>query len=147
MTFQRDKHMGRNLDPSSGCPHSMPIKQRVGTQLGKCQGHSLFVFDGVVTGIADPDLELEAHDGVAGALAAALSADGLPALPAVMLPGRGRQGQFCFMEKRGNGARENTLHTPLKLTAPSTDTRDTPQASVSKTNFLACGTTAVSAVP
>lgn len=22
MTFQRDKHMGRNLDPSSGCPHS-----------------------------------------------------------------------------------------------------------------------------
>lgn len=70
----------------------MPIKQRVGTQLGKCHGHSLFVFDGVVTGITDADLELEAHDWVAGALAAALPTDGLPALPAVMLPGGGRRG-------------------------------------------------------
>lgn len=47
--------------------------------------HSLLILDGVVTGITHPDLELEAHDGVAGALAAALPADSLPALPAVML--------------------------------------------------------------
>lgn len=129
MTFQRDKHMGRNLDPSSGCPHSIPIKQRVGTQLGKCQGHSLFVFDGVVTRITDPDLELEAHDWVAGALAAALSADGLPALPAVMLPGQREAGSVLLHGKAGKrGQGEYASYT-----APSTDTRDTPQARVSKT--------------
>lgn len=56
--------------------------------------HSLLVLDGVVAGIADSDLELEAHDGVAGALAAALATDSLPALPAVMLPeGRRERGR------------------------------------------------------
>lgn len=58
--------------------------------------HSLLVLDGVVTGITHPDLELEAHDGVAGALAAALPADSLPALPAVMLqddPPEGAKGR------------------------------------------------------
>lgn len=53
--------------------------------------HSLLLFDGVVTGIAHPDLELEAHDGVAWALAAALPTDGLPAFPAVMLPDHGKE--------------------------------------------------------
>lgn len=118
--------MCRNLDPSSGCPHSDAHQQRVGTQLGKCQGHSLFVFDGVVTGITDADLELEAHDWVAGALAAALPADGLPALPAVMLPA-GREAGLVFLHGKAG-----MLHIPLMLTAPSTDIRDTPQARVSK---------------
>lgn len=54
------------------------------TETGK---HSLLILDGVVTGVAHPDLELEAHDGVAGALAAALAADSLAAFPAVVLQG------------------------------------------------------------
>lgn len=58
------------------------------TETGK---HSLLILDGVVTGVAHPDLELEAHDGVAGALAAALAADSLAALPAVVLQGSGRR--------------------------------------------------------
>lgn len=55
--------------------------------------HSLLVLDGVVTGVAHADLELEAHDGVAGALAAALPTDSLPALPAVMLQGQKEDGE------------------------------------------------------
>ena len=66
----------------------------------KTRKHSLLVFDGVIAGVAHPDLELEAHDGVAGALAAALATHGLPALPAVMLQQDRKEGKeecnFCW---------------------------------------------------
>lgn len=86
--------------------------------------HSLLVFDGVVAGIAHADLELEAHDGVAGALAAALPADSLPALPAVMLRQDRREEKedfnFCcnapgFPSETGNGSGE---HLPWVIITP-----------------------------
>lgn len=57
----------------------------------KVSKDSLLVLDGVVARITHADLELEAHDRVAGALAAALPTDSLPALPAVMLGGAARE--------------------------------------------------------
>lgn len=45
----------------------------------------VLVLYGVVAGITHSDLELEAHDGVAGAFAAAFATHGLPTLPAVVL--------------------------------------------------------------
>lgn len=47
--------------------------------------HLLFIRDGLVAAIADPHFKLEAHQRDGGALGAALAADGLPALAAVVL--------------------------------------------------------------
>lgn len=46
---------------------------------------SLFIRDGLVAAVADPHFKLEAHQGDGGAFGAALAADGLPALAAVVL--------------------------------------------------------------
>jgi hypothetical protein len=75
------------------------------TKTGK---HSLFLFDGVVTGITNSNLELEAHDRVTGAFAAALPTDGLPAFPTVMLPGKQER-------KTGVSLFVNTQGFPLKV--------------------------------
>lgn len=67
--------------------------------------HSLLVLDGVIAGVAHPDLELEAHDRVAGALAAALPTHRLPTFPAVMLQDHGREEKeefnFCSCSASG----------------------------------------------
>lgn len=75
-------------------PRHSPFQMRSKTETGK---HSLLIFDGVVTGVTHPDLELEAHDGVARALAAALAADSLAAFPAVVLQGsrEEKRGSAC----------------------------------------------------
>lgn len=117
--------MGRNLDPSSGCPHSDAHQtEGAGHSETNSSRDSLFIFDGVITGITNSDLELEAHDRVTGPLAAALPADGLPTLSAVMLPGWRETGVSCASwESRGNRAKENPLAIPPTFTVSSTDTR------------------------
>lgn len=45
----------------------------------------LFICDGLVAAVTDPHFKLEAHQRDGGALGAALAADGLPALAAVVL--------------------------------------------------------------
>ena len=49
--------------------------------------NSLFIGDGLVAAVTDPHFKLEAHQGDGGALGAALAADGLPTLAAVVLVG------------------------------------------------------------
>lgn len=60
MELERDKQMGRNILRSF--LRLFPLQMH---SKAKIRQHSLLVFDGVVTGIAHPDLELEAHDRVA----------------------------------------------------------------------------------
>lgn len=45
----------------------------------------LFICDGLVAAVTDPHFKLEAHQGDGGTFGAALAADGLPALAAVVL--------------------------------------------------------------
>lgn len=47
----------------------------------------LLICDGLVAAVTHPHFKLEAHQRDGGALGAALAADGLPALPAVVLEG------------------------------------------------------------
>lgn len=49
------------------------------------RGCTFFVGDGLVAAVADPHFKLEAHERDGGALRAALAADGLPTLAAVVL--------------------------------------------------------------
>lgn len=51
----------------------------------------LFVCDGFVAAVADPDFKLKAHEWDGRALGAALAAHGLPTFPAVVLGGTGKQ--------------------------------------------------------
>lgn len=51
----------------------------------------LFVCDGFVAAVADPDFKLKAHEWDGRALGAALAAHGLPAFPAVVLGGQGNR--------------------------------------------------------
>lgn len=53
--------------------------------MGLLQGYSLFIFDWIKTRVTDSDLEFKAHDGIAGALCAALATHRLATFPAVML--------------------------------------------------------------
>lgn len=76
--------MGLGKGPANpGATQVLPLQARQ---------HSLLILDGVVAGITHSDLELEAHDGVAGAFAAAFATHGLPTLPAVVL-GTGERGK------------------------------------------------------
>jgi hypothetical protein len=87
----------------------IPIRQRGQDAVRRTSKHSLLIFDGVVTGITNSNLELKTHDGVTGPLAAALPTDGLPTLPAVMLPGRWRRQELALHScKLG----ENVLDRP-----------------------------------
>lgn len=49
------------------------------------RGRAFFICDGLVAAVTDPHFKLEAHQRDGGALGAALAADGLPALAAVVL--------------------------------------------------------------
>lgn len=49
------------------------------------QGSTVFILDGLKTGIADTDLELKSHDWVARPFGAALATHCLPTFSAVML--------------------------------------------------------------
>lgn len=75
--LRRSKH--RNLQPQNSC------KGQFGESAQFSPRDSLFLLDGADAVVADPHRELEAHDWIRGALGAALPADGLPALPAVVL--------------------------------------------------------------
>lgn len=80
---------GASLAPSPGAtppaaPSHSPTKNRELCPPPGCP-HLLFICDGLVAAIADPHFKLEAHQGDGGALGAALAADGLPALAAVVL--------------------------------------------------------------
>lgn len=50
-----------------------------------CRGCAFFVGDGLVAAVTDSHFELEAHQRDGGALGAALAADGLPTLAAMVL--------------------------------------------------------------
>ena len=84
----RAQHVGRHTIAS--LPRLLPLQVH---SRSRARQHSLLVLDGVVAGVAHPDLELEAHDGVAGALAAALPTHRLPALPAVVLQHGRKEGR------------------------------------------------------
>lgn len=49
------------------------------------RGRSFFICDGLVAAVTDPHFKLEAHQGDGGTFGAALAADSLPALAAVVL--------------------------------------------------------------
>ena len=54
----------------------------------------LFIGDGLVAAVTDPHFKLEAHQRDGGAFGAALAADGLPALAAVVLRGQRTRVQY-----------------------------------------------------
>lgn len=113
------------------CTHPGPSRDRIFPPL-QCQPaqcpHLLLLRYGLVAAVADPDFELEAHEGDGGALGAALPAHGFPTLPAVML-----QGQRAERHLRPH---THTSHCSAPLALPSHSSKTQRSSALPQTPHL-----------